>query len=75
MWKAEQKHDEEQKKIEQLKRELAEEERIYDLKKLQEAASGKYIFVSRHLSHLLGKLTDLTGCIRLKKDLVLKNTF
>jgi hypothetical protein len=41
VWKAEQKHDEEEKKIEQLKRELAEEERIYDLKKLQEAASGK----------------------------------
>jgi hypothetical protein len=41
VWKAEQDHDKEQKKIEQLKRELAEEQKLLELKKLQEEASGK----------------------------------
>ena len=41
VWKAEQKDSEERKKTELLKRELAEENRMYELKKMAEVASGK----------------------------------
>jgi len=41
VWKAEQHHEEEDRKVRELKRELEEEQKIYDLKRLQESVSGK----------------------------------
>jgi hypothetical protein len=43
VWKAERHNDEEQKKIEILKKEMAEEQQIYELKKLHQEATGKYV--------------------------------
>jgi hypothetical protein len=40
VWVAEQRHEQEQKKIDELKRQLAEEQQIDDLKKLHKEASG-----------------------------------
>ncbi len=41
VWKAEQRTQDEERKMLELKRQLAEEQKILDLKKLQEEATGK----------------------------------
>ena len=41
VWKAERANDEEQKKIAVLKKEMAEEQQIYELKKLHQETTGK----------------------------------
>jgi len=41
VWKAEQTHNEEQRKISLLKKELQEEQRIMELRKMADEASGK----------------------------------
>jgi Pre-mRNA splicing factor len=45
VWKAERANDEEQKKIEILKKEMAEEQQIYELKKLHQESTGKYVLL------------------------------
>src|SRR4051794_2438946 len=41
VWKAEQRQQDEDKKMTELKRQLAEEQKIHDLKRLHEEATGK----------------------------------
>ena len=63
VWKAEQKAEDEKRKMAILKRELQEEQKQLELKKLQEQATGKP--VSERLEWMYTVSTNLTDFIKL----------
>lgn len=58
VWKEEQKKKEEDTKIEQMRKELAEERQLQDLQRMQEDAGTKYDFILNNLIPLLTNLID-----------------